>query len=68
MNHKEEILKLKDGESYSSLQGGSGFEIWLKYDTYFLFEIALLDETPRYTEAYSRYQIDKLIAHFESWT
>jgi hypothetical protein len=69
MTDKEQILKLKDGERYIVPQSDYGkAEIWLKNDTYFLFEIPFLGGTPVFTNDYSAQYIDELIMEYESWT
>ena len=69
MNHKENILKLKDGETYFISMGEeAGGEIWLKNDVYFLFEIPQYGGEPRYIDHYRKFHIDNLIDIVLSWT
>ena len=68
-NHKENILKLKDGESYFvSLGEEAGGEIWLKNGTYFLFEVPQYGGEPRFDVYFGKYEIDSMIARVLSWT
>ena len=69
MTEKEEILKLKDGESWIWPESDYGAaEIWYKNDFYFLFEIPTFGGEPRFSKAYHPFDIDKLIKEVQSWT
>lgn len=66
---KEQILKLKDGESYIVPESDYGkAEIWLKHGKYFLFEIPMYGGQPMFSEAFPLYRIDDRIKTYESWT
>ena len=68
-NHKQNILNLKDGETYFINTGEeSGGEIWLKNDVYFLFEVPQYGGEPRYSSHYSKFRIDDLINVVLGWT
>lgn len=69
MSDKEKIKELKDGQSLIVSQSEeSGAEIWLKHNTYFLFEIPMYGGEPRFTESYPMYRIDEMINEYSSWT
>jgi len=67
-NAKDEILKLKNGESWVWPESDYGkAEIWLKYNTYFLFEIPIYGGgEPRFYKQFR--DIDSLIKMVESWS
>jgi len=69
MNPKQEILKLKDGESWiwSEFDSG-GAEIWLKFGVYFLFEIPQYGGDPVFADYFPKHRIDALIDKVNSWT
>lgn len=69
MSDKEEILKLKDGESYIVPESDYGkAEIWLKNGIYFLFDIPMYGGTPMYHDSYNKHGIDRMIDQYNSWT
>jgi len=69
MNHKENILKLKDGETYFIPLGEeAGGEVWKKNDVYFLFEIPQYGGNPMYSSHYSKFRIDELLNVVKGWT
>ena len=69
MTPKQEILKLKDGESWIWPESDYGkAEIWYKYGTYFLFEIPLYGGQPMYSCLFPENNIDGLILKVNSWT
>lgn len=69
MNPKQEILKLKDGESWiwSEFNSG-GVEIWFKYGYYFIFNIPMYGGNPVFECNFPKHQIDHLIETVNSWT
>ena len=68
-NHKQNILNLKDGETYFISTGEeAGGEIWYKNDVYFLFEVPQYGGEPRYISHYSKFRIDDLINVVLGWT
>jgi hypothetical protein len=70
MNPIEEILKLKDGESWTYPEGDYGkAEVWYKNGTYFLFEIPQYGGNPRYVQ-FTNYStnVPELVEAIESWT
>jgi len=69
MTDKEQILALRDGESYIVPESDYGkAEIWLKHERYFLFEIPMYGGMPQFSKAFGKHQIDSLIETYESWT
>ena len=69
MNPKQEILKLKDGESWTWPESDYGkAEIWYKNKTYFLFEIPQYGGQPMYSRSFCESNIDGLTLEVESWT
>ena len=69
MNPKQEILKLKDGESWTWPESDYGrAEIWLKNNIYFLFEIPSFGGEPIYDSTYTMATLQYLIKKVESWT
>lgn len=69
MTDKQYIEALKDGESYIVPESDYGkAEIWLKHDTYFLFEIPMYGGQPRFEMAFPKYKINDMIALYNSWT
>lgn len=68
-NHKENILKLKDGETYFISTGEeAGGEIWKKNNWYFLFEIPQYGGEPMFVEYFPFDEVDKLVETVLSWT
>lgn len=66
---KQEILKLKDGESYIVPESDYGkAEVWLKNEMYFLFEIPTYGGQARYVDNYFIRHIDIMIEKINSWT
>lgn len=69
MNPEKEILKLRDGESWTWPESDYGkAEIWFKNGTYFLFEIPSFGGEPRFFAGYKRSTLVTLINIVESWT
>ncbi len=69
MTNKEEILKLKDGKSYTVPGSDYGkAEIWFKNGTYFLFEIPMYGGQPNFSGCYPKHRVDDMIKQYESWT
>jgi len=69
MDAKQEILKLKDGESWIWPESDYGkAEIWYKNGTYFLFEIPQFGGQPMYSCSFNENNIDGLIFKVNSWT
>jgi len=69
MDAKQEILKLKDGESWTWPESDYGrAEIWYKYGTYFLFEIPQFGGQSMYSCSFCESNIDGLILKVNSWT
>lgn len=69
MTDREEILNLKDGESYIVPESDYGHaEIWLKNEIYFLFSIPLFGGTPTFERVFNKLGIDELIKTYEAWT
>lgn len=66
---KNEILKLKDSESFIVPESDYGkAEIWFKNGTYFLFEIPMYGGKPNFSKSYSKHCVDDMIKETESWT
>lgn len=66
---KEEILKLKDGQSYTVPESDYGkAEIWLKNGVYFLFSIPMFGGEPNFEKEFYSGNIDGLIDTINSWT
>lgn len=65
-----EVMKLKDGESWTYPESYYGkAEIWLKNGTYFLFEIPTYGGEPSFNNYVNyAYKIDGLISIIEGWT
>lgn len=69
MSADQEILKLKDGEFWVWPESDHGkAEIWLKHETYFLFEIPSFGGEPRFVDIYTVDTLPHLIKKVESWT
>ena len=69
MDTKQEILKLKDGESWIWPESDYGkAEIWYKNKTYFLFEIPMYGGEPSLVDNYTVSTLDYLIKTVELWT
>lgn len=67
--YKENILLLKDGESYVVPESDYGkAEIWFKNNTYFLFSIPMYGGEPCFEMAFPKYRIDDMIALYNSWS
>lgn len=68
MLDKGKIIALKDGEVWIVPESDYGkAEIWLKHETYFLFEIPAFGGQPSFFKAY-RSHIDEMINDYNSWT
>lgn len=64
----EEIKKLKDGEVFIVPEGDYGkAEIWLKNETYFLFEIPMYGGNPSFHKAYNKHYLEDLVKVIDSW-
>lgn len=69
INAKQEILKLKNNESWTWPESDYGkAEIWLMHGMYFLFEIPSFGGEPRYVDTYIATTLPDLIATVEKWT
>jgi len=69
MDIKKKILELKDGEVFVWSESDYGkAEVWLKCNTYFLFEIPTFGGEPLYNSSYIRDNISHLIATVEKWS
>lgn len=69
LTDKQHIEKLKDGECYTVPESDYGkAEIWLKNETYFLFEIPMYGGNPHFGGYFNKHRIDDLIATYQSWT
>ena len=76
MDYKEEILALKDGESFVIPESDYGkAEIWLKHGTYFLFGIPMYGGRPFFEKAVSSMSknskdqvVDCIVKIIKSWT
>lgn len=65
---KQEILKLKDGESYTVPESDYGkAEIWKKNSMYFLFEIPTFGGEPRFSGNYHLGKEDEIVNTINSW-
>ncbi len=72
MGHKEEILKLKEGEKYIATKGINDdcgiAEIELRKGLYRLSEIPTYGGKPIYAFSFTKEEVNDLIEEFERWT
>jgi hypothetical protein len=69
MSHREEILKLKEGERYFWPESDYGkAEIHFSCGIYILFEIPMFGGEPMFAKVFPSSGIDDLIKTVEGWT
>ena len=67
--HKENILKLKDGETYTVPESDYGHcDILLENNKYSLFEIPQFGGETHFVDYYRLDQIDEMIKEYQCWT